>query len=220
MRSLPSQGTKNLVLRARNGIQARTAKLNVVCEKVLINVPGNHKRKIFKSIEAWSVRCWEDSPGGLEWILLTNIETSDFTAALQIIHWYELRWIIEEYHKCLKTGCAIEKSQLKTARSLLAFIGLMCIIATKLLTIKYLARDASDIPAEKHVPSFPLKIICNLFGFNQETITVRQFWHKVASLGGFIGRKSDGDPGWQTLWKGWLRLLDMQSGAKILETCG
>ena len=220
MRTLPSQGIKTLELRTRNGIQARTVKLNVAYDKVILSVPYNHKKNTYKPVEAWSIRCWEDSPAGLEWILLTNMTTSSFTDALQIVDWYALRWVIEEYHKCLKTGCAIEKSQLKTAQSLLSFIGLMCIIATKLLALKYLTRDNNDVLAKEHVPLFPLKIICHSFKFNQETITIKQFWHKVASLGGFIGRKSDGDPGWQTLWKGWLRLLDMQNGAKILETCG
>jgi Transposase DNA-binding/Transposase DDE domain len=220
MRNLSSQGTKTITLRTRNGTQARTVKLNVAYDKVIVIVPSNHKRNTYKPIEAWSVRCWEESPDGLDWILLTNIKVANLADALQTIDWYAARWIIEEYHKCLKTGCAIERSQLKTAQSLLALIGLMCVIATKLLTLKYLAREDNDILAKIHVPLPPLKIICHLFNFNQDAITIRQFWHKVASLGGFIGRKSDGDPGWQTLWKGWLRLLDMQSGAKILETCG
>jgi hypothetical protein len=220
MCSLPSQGIKILNLRARNGIRARTVSLNIAYDKVIISVPSNHKKNTFKPIEAWSVRCWEDAPEGLNWILLTNIKVSNFNDALQIVDWYALRWVIEEYHKCLKTGCAIERSQLKTAQSLLSLVGLMCVIATKLLALKYLARDKNDVLAKDYVSLFPLKIICHLFNFDQESITVKQFWHKVASLGGFIGRKSDGDPGWQTLWKGWLRLLDMQNGAKILETCG
>ena len=29
---------------------------------------------------------------------------------------------------------------------------------------------------------------------------------QVARLGGFLGRKSDGEPGWQTLWQGWMRV--------------
>lgn len=59
----------------------------------------------------------------------------------------------------------------------------------------------------------------------QREITIKEFWRRVAMLGGFLGRKSDGDPGWQTLWYGWLRLLDMQRGADLLNencvtTCG
>jgi hypothetical protein len=39
-------------------------------------------------------------------------------------------------------------------------------------------------------------------------LTVRDFWRETAKLGGFLGRTSDGEPGWQTLWHGFLRLLD------------
>ena len=47
-----------------------------------------------------------------------------------------------------------------------------------------------------------------------EEMTLRQFWHATARLGGFIGRKSDGDPGWQTLWDGWQQLLQMTWAAQ------
>jgi hypothetical protein len=221
VRSLSSQGIKTLNLRGRNGNQARTVELNIAYNTIIVDVPRDNKKNTpLKPIELRVIRCWEDHPEGLEWILLTNLPITNFADALTIIEWYELRWIIEEYHKCLKTGCAIEKSQLKTAHSLLVLIGIMSVIATKLLTIKYLVQYATDSLAQNNIPLPSLKIICMLFSLNQNNITLQQFWYKVASLGGFIGRKSDGSPGWQTLWKGWLRLLDMQNGAKILKTCG
>jgi hypothetical protein len=43
-----------------------------------------------------------------------------------------------------------------------------------------------------------------------------QFWQDVARLGGFIGRSSDGEPGWQTLWKGWSRVLEMYWAAQFV----
>ena len=48
-----------------------------------------------------------------------------------------------------------------------------------------------------------------------DELSVREFWHGVARLGGFIGRKSDGDPGWQTLWRGWQRLQDLCWGLEF-----
>jgi hypothetical protein len=38
----------------------------------------------------------------------------------------------------------------------------------------------------------------------------------VASLGGFLGRKSDGDPGTQALWLGFQRLDDTTAMWRIL----
>ena len=39
-------------------------------------------------------------------------------------------------------------------------------------------------------------------------------------MGGFLGRKSDGNPGWQTIWAGWLRIQDMLAGMAMVKNCG
>ena len=39
----------------------------------------------------------------------------------------------------------------------------------------------------------------------------------VAKLGGWLGRKGDGPPGWQTLWRGYQRLADMLLGIELLN---
>ncbi len=43
---------------------------------------------------------------------------NDVADALTQLDWYACRWVIEEYHKCLKSGCAIEKRQLETGKGL------------------------------------------------------------------------------------------------------
>jgi hypothetical protein len=45
---------------------------------------------------------------------------------------------------------------------------------------------------------------------------VQAFVDGVAKLGGWLGRKSDGPPGWQTLWRGYQRLADMLLGIELL----
>lgn len=221
MRQLSAQSSKTIYLRGRNGDKARDILLHVSWEKVKVFTPKNgFKKNEREEIEVWCVRCWEHSSDGLEWILLTNMPITNEKDAWEKIDWYKARWLIEEYHKCLKTGCAIEKRQLKSAPALLGLLGILGIIATKLLEIKYLARQHPIDLAKHHIPSIPLQIISTRFELSQENITVQQFWHKVAGLGGFIGRKSDGDPGWQTIWKGWLRLLDMLSIVEMFRNCG
>lgn len=37
--------------------------------------------------------------------------------------------------------------------------------------------------------------------------TVRQVVRWIAQLGGFLGRKGDGEPGITTVWRGWSRLI-------------
>jgi hypothetical protein len=220
-RALPSKTTKEIEMRSRDNKPARKVLLNIAWVKIKISTPKNLTRKSeYEQIEAWCIRCWEDASDGLEWFLLTNLAITSKKEALEKIGWYETRWLIEEYHKCLKTGCAIEKRQLQSAQGLLSLLGLLGVIATKLLEMKFLARQHPNDLAIEHIPKYSLQIICSRFKLSLEKITCRQFWHKVAAMGGFIGRRSDGDPGWQTLWKGWLRLLDMLMGAEVIQRCG
>jgi hypothetical protein len=227
VRTLPSQATKTLELRSRDKKPARTAELKISWSKIYVLPPKLKGKELSREpIAVWVIRCWEDSEDvkkedRLEWFLLTNFEINTPGDALEKISWYECRWTIEEYHKSLKSGCAVEKRQLKEARRLLALLGFLGIIATKILEIKHIARGHPNEPAKRYVPPLLLKIICAKHQTEIDLITMRQFWHKVAGLGGFIGRKSDGNPGWQTLWGGWLRLLDMYLGATYLgEKCG
>ena len=219
--SFPPETQKTIHLRGRNNLEGRSVNLKISWGKVTILHPKNYGKQYENiHIEAWVIRCWEDVPDGIEWILLTNLPVNNAEEALEKIDWYSTRWLIEEYHKCLKTGCAIEKRQLRTKDGLLAMLGCLGIIATKLLELKFATRRDPDELAKNHVPLIDLQIICSYFRLQKDHITIQQFWRKVASLGGFIGRKSDGDPGWQTLWKGLLRLFDMISGAELVKTCG
>jgi len=220
-RTLPIAAKKTLYLRARDDAPAADVKLNVSWNKAAILRPRTHE-KLYKSmqIDVWCIRCWEDAPGGIEWILLTNLPIFDAASALEKIDWYSARWTIEEYHKCLKTGCAIEKRQLRTRDALLAMLGFLGIIATKLLELKFLTRQNPTDLAKSHIPLFDLRILCKRFQLHEEGLTFQDYWRKIASLGGFIGRKSDGQPGWQTLWKGLIRFFDMIDGAEVLKRCG
>ncbi|MBU1644405.1 MAG: hypothetical protein KKA62_06170, partial [Nanoarchaeota archaeon] len=42
-------------------------------------------------------------------------------------------------------------------------------------------------------------------------------------MGGFLNRKSDGNPGWESIWEGWKFFLGMKEGIKLYKgglTCG
>jgi transposase-like protein/DDE family transposase len=214
-RSLNFKTTKQLILRSRNGVPARIVELKVSWETIEIQPPQLEK-KDRKPISAWCVRCWNDEEK-LEWILISTIPVLNNSSAIEKADWYAHRWIIEEYHKCLKTGCSIEKRRLRTAEGLIALLGILGIIATKLLELRSISRETEQIPAEKVIPEIFLRIVRIKLHLGDSPLTVNAFWKQVARLGGFLARRSDGDPGWQTLWGGWIRLLDM---AWVLENCG
>ena len=127
---------------------------------------------------------------------------------------YKHRWLIEEYHKCLKTGCQIEKVQLRTADRLLVLFGMLGVIATQLLQLKGISRVKPDEPAVKYVDKLSLAVLQNIYEL-KSPLTVKEFWRRVAMLAGFMGRKSDGNPGWQKIWEGWIQLRNMCRGVEI-----
>ena len=153
----------------------------------------------------------ENAPQGvapIRWVLLTSLPVVTFDDAYTIIGYYELRWLVEEYHKALKTGCRTESRQLKTASRLEALVGLTSVVAVRLLQLKSLARTDPNVPAQRVVPGAWLKMLKlarkNLTRVHD--LTVGQFYREVAKLGGFLGRKGDGEPGWITIWRGWEKL--------------
>lgn len=214
VRSLPAQSEHRVVLRGRSGKEKRFVNLQIAWSVVTL-LPPNHdpREKKCQPISGWCMRCWNEKES-MEWILFSTVPL-DQHAAREQIRWYEYRWLIEEYHKCLKTGCAIEKRQLMTASGLLAVLGFLAITAVRLLQLRSLARTAPEQKAlDAGIEPLFLKLVAARLNQEADQLTLAQFWRGVAMLGGFIGRKSDGEPGWQTLWDGWRRLQDMIWGAE------
>lgn len=225
LNTLPLAGMYELSLRARPGQAARVAKLEVRFGAVTVPLPV-HKSPYVKRlqpgpIEMWVVHVREvDAPAGvepIEWILLTSLIVENFEDAWAVIGYYEKRWLIEEWHKALKTGCRVTSRQLKEKGRLEAMVGLMSVVSVRLLQLKSAARTDPDRPARRLIP---LRWIAMLQAARKhvkkvKSLTVGQFYHELAKLGGFIGRKSDGDPGWITIWRGWQKLYLMVRGAEL-----
>ena len=161
-----------------------------------------------------------DAPNGvdpIEWMLYTSLPVEDLGEAMMVVGHYEKRWLIEEWHKVLKTGCRVEDRQLKTSERLEAMMGLMSVAAVRLFQMKGEART-SPAPAEEVVPSKyvrSLKAVRKIG--DQIELTVGRFFRELAKLGGFLGRRSDGEPGWITIWRGWDKLQIMIRGADALS---
>ena len=158
----------------------------------------------------------------IHWVLLTSLECDTYAQARRIIGMYCCRWMIEEYHKALKTGAGIEQTQLQECRRVESLLAILSLVAVRLLDLKLQASEnpqgrlhSDDIEPEA------LKILEAHFGLPPDGWTQRNLWISIARLGGFLARKSDGTPGWQTLWRGWSRLQEMTEGAKLhRRSCG
>jgi hypothetical protein len=95
---------------------------------------------------------------------------------------------------------------------------MLAAVAVRLLQLKLSARQEPDRPAKQCVSSLHVEVLGAYRKKDIEGLTVREFFREVAKLGGFLGRKSDGDPGWQTLWRGWQRLDAMTLGASLAQS--
>jgi hypothetical protein len=225
----PLAGTYELSLRARGPQPARIATIEVRHTPLLMPLPQQPtpfmKACGISAIPMWVVEAREaGAPAGVEplhWVLLTSEAVDDFDAAWVMIGWYEKRPLVEDYHKCLKTGCRVSERQYQTSARLERVPGLLSIVAVRLLQLKSVARTDPDCPASRVVPAAWLQMLRALRPRHGGIHTVSQFFRSLAMLGGFLGRKHDGDPGWLTIWRGLNKLLLCLRGIDAMQQkCG
>jgi hypothetical protein len=211
--------------------KAREARLCIAAAPVRVRPPGKKSGEYAnRPLPLWIVRVWEPAPPKgqerLEWFLLTNEPVETFEDAWRVTGWYECRWIIEEYHKALKTGCGIENPQFATEERLQPAIALLSVVALTLLSL----RDASRRPDAKTrlaTDFVSIDYVELLSVWRHKHVcpdwSVREFFYALARLGGHQNRKCDGEPGWLVLWRGWTALQAMLEGAlamKLIKKCG
>ena len=226
-RAQPSAGTFALALRGRPRQPAREVVFQVSFTPPLAlrapQRPGGATGK-GEPVPGGLVRVWEaTSPGeapGLEWLLLGDQPVTDFAQALVCARQYASRWLIEDFHKALKTGMGAEKLQLQTAARLFAAVALLSVVALALVDLREKSRLEPDAPAEAAgLTSTELRVLRHQR--RRPLTTVREVYLALAALGGHLGRTGDGPPGWQTLWLGRrsLRLLveGVNMAAQLLD---
>jgi Transposase DNA-binding len=224
LREQASQGQRTITIGAKAGRPARSAETSISWMEVRLRAPrqpcGEHGKNPLKM---WVVRAWEEQPPagkkGVEWILLTNDPIRNLADAGEKVAGYESRWIIEEYHKGMKTGLRIESLQFTTGPALEAVIGILSVVSVWLLQMRDLGRivGGQDCPASLYVPKSWIRML-SLWRYQEERpLTVREFLLALGRMGGHQNRKHDGSPGWQTLWKGMLHLQAMLEGAACMN---
>jgi hypothetical protein len=160
------------------------------------------------------------------WVLLTSLPVSTLAQIKKVVGCYTQRWLVEEFHKALKSGTQVEASQLATARALQALCAVLSLVALRLLETKLYARAFPDepMPTGQFAPEL-IQLLSAKFGRPPEGWTQRTVWRGIARCGGFLGRTGDGEPGWITIWRGWRSLLNMVEGVVLYRknegrTCG
>ena len=152
----------------------------------------------------------------LDWVLGTDLADASAAALARYQAWYEWRWpTMEEYHKVQKTGCGVDRVRSETKDRLRAAIALLSVVAVRVLALRWARDGRPDDPAGAVASPAELAVLAALAPDRPPVRTVREFVDRVAGLGGYLGRKCDGPPGWRTLWRGYQRLADLALGASL-----
>jgi hypothetical protein len=222
LRTLPPGATSRTVtVRSHNGGPSRQAKVLLSWAAVRLVPPQQqcgHSRRI--ELLAWAVRVWEPNPPagveGVEWFLLTNVPVHSEEDAWERVDWYCMRWIVEEYHKAQKTGCAIEDPQFDKVESLEPMIALLSVVAVSLLRLRDMSRDKerAEQPATTVVSEEEVEVLSGWRYKQKRPLSVREYFLALARLGGHQNRRKDLPPGWLVLWRGWQALQLMVQGAR------
>lgn len=220
-RQQPSAGQLTLLVPARPGAPARRVTLQVSAGvPVTLRAPQRPGRGTgcAPGVGCSVVRVWETAPAtpqrGLEWILLCDAPSRCFAHACECARQYASRWVIEDFHKALKTGMAAEKLQLQTGPRLFAAVALLSVVALALVDLRERSRLAPDRPA--HEAGLDATYLRVLRAHRPRPLrTVAEVFSAVAALGGYLGRSNDGPPGWQTLWRGLMYLRALVEGMRL-----
>jgi hypothetical protein len=222
-RSLPLRGRERIAVSAREKRPQRQATVGVAWAAVQV-LPPHVRRGEYdpRPLPLWVVRVAEINPPAgvapIEWILLTSVPVTGAAEAWERVRWYACRWVIEEYHKGQKTGCAVEKLQFTSRQALEPMIALLSVVAVTLLNL----RDASRQPNAKErrateVLDARYVEVLSMWRHNEvrDDWSVHDFYYALARLGGHQNRKNDKVPGWLILWRAWIDLQHMVNGASI-----
>jgi hypothetical protein len=175
---------------------------------VVLNAPKRYES--MPSVTVWAVYATEQAnktvQSPIEWMLLTTVEVSTFKDAQKRVEWYSGRWGIEVYHRTLKSGCRIKDRQLETADRLETCLGVDMVVAWRIYYLTMLGREKPDLPCTVFFKEIEWKALCCFVNETpippKEPPSIRKVVFMLAGLGGHLGRKGDGFPGTQTLWRG------------------
>lgn len=148
-----------------------------------------------------------DAPKGARpvvWRLLTNRPAHSLQEACQLIDWYRARWEIELFFLVLKEGCRVERLQLGTSEKLQTMLALYMVIAWRINRLMRLGRTLPELPADLlfEADEWKAAFILNKRRPPEQVPQLNIVLRLVAQCGGFLARKSDGEPGAKTIWLG------------------
>jgi hypothetical protein len=225
------RGCQTLEVDANASTPARTARLQLRFAELALPIPHVTNAWIRQHAPAEPLTMWVvelvevDPPADTEpvhWVLLTSERVESVPQAQQVVAYYTRRWAVEDYHKALKTGCRVEARFYETAERLERITGVLAIVAVQLLRLRSMAQEQPERAAMEVVPVEWVQTLSRVRRIpTHRDLTIKDFMRHLAGLGGHLGRKCDGPPGWMTLWRGLEKLLLILRGVRSTHMrCG
>jgi hypothetical protein len=214
----PLAGTLEVAIPRQENRPARTALLSVRFAEVTLRVPPLEKARLDQpELTAWAIWVSEETPPPdgqepIEWKLLTNVPTYTFEQAAERVNWYACRWVVEMFHKVLKSGCRLEERQFDDLENTKRFLAIDSIVAWRVLHLTLFSRQAPDLSCETILETYEWQALyCFLHKTSQppEKIpTLGEVLTWIARLGGFMASQKH-PPGTTVIWRGFSRLTDI-----------
>lgn len=158
------------------------------------------------------------------WLRLSTLPVASLEQAVDCVRRYGRRWLIGRYHFGLKSGWGIEQLQLEQGVRLQRAAATYRIVAWRVLGLTCQARMAPEAGCLRVLQQHEWQARS---ASTHRTLTmppspppVRAVVHWIARLGGFRGRRGDGEPGLKTVWRGLCRLRDIAATWQLLHPPG
>lgn len=204
---------------SRPARRQRTAKMEVRTATVTLLPPRKRKASTkplqVNVVLARESDCTKDE-APLEWMILTSEAVAAQEAAKTVIRYYELRWLIEEFHKAWKTGCRIEERPVQAADNLERIAVITAHVAVRLLQLRSAVESKPDLSCQSILTRDEWQCLWATIErakrAPRKPPSVSWALHSIAKLAGWRDTKRTGRIGWTTLWKGWARLEDRVAG--------
>jgi len=194
----------------------RVAKLAVGSHTIEIRRPATSDAPE-SSLKLNMVHVWEPAPPRgqepVDWVLFTTEPVDTKTQLNAVVDYYRSRWVIEDFFKALKSGCAFEKRQLESFHALSNALAVFSAVAWRMLLARAVSRAYPGASASSILSKVELHCLTQRLKLQKIPSTAQEALFAVARLGGHL--KRNGDPGWQTLGRGFEKLILLEAGLRM-----
>lgn len=231
LESARTMGTMTVKVNSKvQGKKYRKATLSVKYMSFMMPPPPNrtlnNSDNNLPMIKVTAVTAIENNPPKdeeqLNWVLLTNLPIESVSDAKDKVRLYSMRWNIELLHKIIKSGFKVENAQLRDGENLKKYFVLCSILAWRIFWIARFFKESKEKSCEIVLSEKEWKVLYRKFNKGKPIPTsppsIGDIYFLIAKLGGFIGRKGDGDPGFVSIWRGWTRFTDLMEDHELF--CG